>query len=107
MAGAASASTTLRPSFAASSAAATPEIPAPSTQISARTILRRCCRCLRTVLVGIGSDLWESNMHTSKCYFRLIQYNQWGQTRLILFIHSPLPSLFNLRLPELLITCRL
>src|SRR5579872_310267 len=48
--------TTLRPSFAASSAAATPEIPAPSTQISVRSVVGVRVLLRRTVRVGMSSE---------------------------------------------------
>src|SRR5262245_25099374 len=55
--GAPSTSTTLRPSFAASSAAETPEIPAPSTQMSASMVLMERPGGRRVVRVGIVSGI--------------------------------------------------
>src|SRR5262249_34245831 len=55
-AGAPSTRTTLRPSRAASSAAETPEIPAPSTQMSAATFLTARLAGRRTLRVAMPSD---------------------------------------------------
>ena len=58
-AGALSTMTTLRPSLAASRAAEIPEIPAPTTQISATTVFVVAADERRTVRVVMVSDMIE------------------------------------------------
>ena len=60
--GAPSTSTTLRPSLAASSAAETPEMPAPRTQMSASTVLTARPAGRRMVRVGIVSGIGEAQL---------------------------------------------
>jgi hypothetical protein len=56
-AGAASTMTALRPSLAASSAAATPEMPAPTTQMSHEMVVRSRAAGRRTDRVEIAEDM--------------------------------------------------